>query len=124
MSNPQQPEVRRSERVPALTPDASEAELSARTIPAVDSPDGPVPEAQRPGSPSGGAPDTPDLDAFAERLGVVSDEDEPSDVADVTGVHDDDPLHRRRPGLFRALVGVGLTGVVGIPVARRLIGRR
>lgn len=84
MPNPQQPEVRRSERVPALDPDASEAVLSAQeSPPAVDSPDGPVPEEQRPGHRPEQDQDKPDLDAMAERLGVVSDDDVPDDAPHV-----------------------------------------
>lgn len=49
MPNPQQPELRRSERVPALTPDASEAELSAEDTPEVEGNHAPVPPEQRPG---------------------------------------------------------------------------
>lgn len=84
MPNPQQPEVRRSERVPALDPDASEAVLSAQEpLPAVDSPDGPVPGDQRPGHRPEQDQDKPDLDAMAERLGVISDDEEPDDAPHV-----------------------------------------
>ena len=84
MPNPQQPEVRRSEKVPALDPDASEAVLSAQApLPAVDSPDGPVPEDQRPGHRPAQDQDKPDLDAMAKRLGVVPDDEVPDDAPHV-----------------------------------------
>lgn len=78
MPNPQQPELRRSERVPALDPDATEAKLTAeRKLREPTDPRAPVPEHQRPGHHPDQDQDKPDMDAFAARLGVVSDEDEP-----------------------------------------------
>lgn len=79
MSKPQQPELRRSERVPALSPDAMEAELEATPEIDVDPPppngpdtDGPVADGTAP------VQDKPDLDEMAEALGVEAPEDERS----------------------------------------------
>jgi hypothetical protein len=83
MAKPQQPELRRSGRVPALDPDASEAKLSAERPHRGSDPDGPVPEDQRPGHHPEHEQDKPDLDAFAERLGIVSEQDEPDDAPHV-----------------------------------------
>ena len=80
MANPQQPELRRSERVPALDPDASEAELSGRRRPETTDRSGEIPEEQRPGHRPDDEEDKPDLDAFAERLGVAPEGAEPADA--------------------------------------------
>ena len=80
MAKPQQPELRRSERVPSLSPDASEAELSAQSVPATTDPDAPIPEEQRPGHDPEFDQDKPDMDAMAERLGVVPEGEEPDDA--------------------------------------------
>lgn len=85
MANPQQPELRRSGNVPALDPDASEAELSARDRPNTGGNVGDVPEEQRPGHHPDQEQDKPDLDAFAERLGVKAEGDEPRSAPNVTG---------------------------------------
>ncbi len=80
MANPQQPELRRSAKVPALDPDASESKLSAQDRPTPGGNVGDVPEDQRPGHHPDHDQDKPDLDAFAERLGVVAEGDEPDDA--------------------------------------------
>ena len=71
MPNPQQPELRRSEQTPALTPDAIESELEAdpnRPTPPTDD------ALNRPGQPDDGAEgrdqDKPDLDDVADQLGT------------------------------------------------------
>lgn len=77
MAKPQQPELRRSGKVPALDPDASESKLSAQPVPTVGDTVGDTPEDQRPGHRPEHDQDKPDLDAFAERLGVAAEGDEP-----------------------------------------------
>jgi len=75
VSNPQQPELRRSETVPAMTPDASEAKIDAEKTPGAAGMtgrvDNVVPEDQLK---TGPAPhedqDQPDLDRFAESFGT------------------------------------------------------
>lgn len=93
MAKPQQPELRRSGRVPALDPDASEAKLSAERSYQSSDPDGPVPEDQRPGHHPEHEQDKPDLDKFAERMGIVSEEAEPLDAPHV----EDAPAARFQP---------------------------
>lgn len=73
MSNPQSPAVRRSERVPALNPDATETVLSAERRESPTAPTAPIPEDQRPGHHPDHEQDKPDGDAFAERLGMGPD---------------------------------------------------
>lgn len=79
MAKPQQPELRRSGTVPALDPDATEAVLSAQDDPKTSGSRGPVPAEQRPGHHPDDEQDKPDLDAFAERLGIPTEGDEPDD---------------------------------------------
>jgi hypothetical protein len=87
MSKPQQPELRRSGFVPALDPDATESELAAHERPGTKGRTGPVPEEQRPGHHPDEEQDKPDLDKFAERLGIVPEGEEPEDAP---RVEDDD----------------------------------
>lgn len=115
MANPQQPELRRSERVPSLEPDATEAARSAQSPPSDSEADGPVPEDQRPGHHPDHEQDQPDAAAFAERLGVVPEGDEPRDAPDVTGA----APRRVRP----APIGVLLLGPVVALAATRAIVR-
>ena len=94
MAKPQQPELRRSGRVPALEPDASESKLSAERPHRGSDPDGRrVPEDQRPGHHPDQEQDQPDLDKFAERLGIVAEEDDPLDAPHV----EDAPAARFQP---------------------------
>ncbi|HUG83820.1 MAG TPA: hypothetical protein VMM13_04605 [Euzebya sp.] len=72
MANPQQPELRRSEKTPHLTPDAIQGELEAKDRPDSAGKTGPVPKANKPGSGSGPVQDKPDLDDFAAKLGTDS----------------------------------------------------
>lgn len=84
MANPQQPELRRSGRVPALDPDASEAKLSAQDRPQTGDVVGDAPPEQQPGHRPEQDQDKPDLDKFAARLGVKAEGDEPHDAPNVT----------------------------------------
>ena len=79
MAKPQQPELRRSGTVPALDPDATEAVLSAQDDPKTSTSRGEVPEEQRPGHHPADEQDKPDLAAFAERLGIPTEGDEPDE---------------------------------------------
>lgn len=124
MAKPQQPELRRSERVPALSPDASEAELSAQSIPSTTDPDAPIPEEQRPGHDPAVDEDKPDLDAMAERLGVVPEGDEPDDAPSLTEVEPDEPyaitaIRKRRRALALAIAIPAAAAVVIREILRR-----
>jgi hypothetical protein len=70
MPNPQQPELRRSERNEALSPDATDGRQEARRPMASNGDLGPVPESNRAGHHDDHDQDKPNLDAFAERLGI------------------------------------------------------
>lgn len=83
MANPQQPELRRSGKVPDLDPDATEAVLSAEERPKTSRARKPVPEEQQPGHHPDEEQDKPDMEAFAERLGIPSEGDEPDDAPHV-----------------------------------------
>lgn len=73
MSNPQQPELARSRKTPALDPDAV-AGVAASGAPASTDPVAPVPADNQPAHHPEQEQDKPDLDAFAARLGVATDE--------------------------------------------------
>jgi hypothetical protein len=83
MAKPQQPELRRSGRVEALDPDATAAVRTADRRLDVSDSNGPVPRAQRRGHHPDEEQDKPDLDKFAERLGVAAEGEEPSEAAHV-----------------------------------------
>jgi hypothetical protein len=76
MSNPQQPELARSRKTPSQDQDAVAAVVEGRTLPETGGPGGPVPEDNQPGHHPAEEQDKPDLDAFAERLGIT---DAPAD---------------------------------------------
>jgi hypothetical protein len=83
MAKPQQAELRRSGKVPALDPDASVAKLSAQDVPTTSGSDGAVPADQRPGHHPDDEQDKPDLDKFAARLGIVPDDETPPEAPHV-----------------------------------------
>lgn len=111
MSKPQQPELRRSGRVPALDPDASEAELSARGRPGRGTTIGDAPADQQPGHHPDHDEDKPDLDTFAERLGVSAEGDEPRDAPNVTDA-DGVGTGRWQPQWRRAVIPVAVVAAV------------
>lgn len=137
MPKPQQPELRRSEQVPDLAPDAAEGEIEAQKVPDETVPGGPVPPDQQPGASDDRPQDKPDPDAFAERLGVTGDDrTDDADPSDETDRPDEDKFtepvrpdatshspgrstSRRRSRLrpLAALVSVG--GVAWLIVRRR-----
>lgn len=75
MPNPQQPELARSRRTPAQDPDAAAAVVEGQRQPEAKGPTGPVPAENQPGHHPEREQDTPDLDAYAAKLGVT---DEPA----------------------------------------------
>lgn len=118
MAKPQQPELRRSGTVPALDPDASESDLEAHKRPGSSGPEGPVPEEQRPGHHPDHEQDKPDLDKFAERMGIVSEDEEPADAPHV----EDETPERRSKARTWSPIGLVLVGpVTGILVAKGVI---
>jgi hypothetical protein len=117
MAKPQQPELRRSARVPALDPDASEAELSGRDRPVSGPQVGDVPEEQRPGHHPEHEQDKPDLDAFAARLGVAREGEEPDGAPDVTG--GDASSDRWQPQWQRLAVPAAVAVFALVAIVRR-----
>lgn len=74
MANPQQPELARSRRTPALDPDATEAVLTGQDLPAVDGPRGPIPVDNLPGHHPEHEQDKPDGDAFLAKMHQLAEE--------------------------------------------------
>ena len=147
MAKPQQPELRRSGTVPALDPDATEAVLSAQDDPKTSSSRGPVPDEQQRGHHPEDEQDKPDLDAFAERLGIPAEGEEPDEDEDdvetegsepapaLNEVLDDEPTPAGPPSFIAklplpvklALVGPAVTyvGVRGVyRTVTRIVCRR
>ena len=118
MSNPQQPELARSRKTPAQDQDAVAGVLDGQRDVGADAPRGPVPPENQPGHHPPEEQDKPDLDAFAQRLGVV----EPSERESPSVSPLDSPAARSRAVLIPvvALVAVVLAVVAG----RRLRSRR
>ncbi len=72
MANPQQPELARSRKTPALDPDATEAVLTAEGTPVADRPRGPVPVDNQPGHHPPVEQDKPDADRFVAKVKAVA----------------------------------------------------
>ena len=75
MSNPQQPELARSRKTPHQDQDSVASIVDGQATPSTGGPSGPVPPQNQPGNHPPEEQDKPDLDAFAEHLGVT---DEPA----------------------------------------------
>jgi hypothetical protein len=72
MANPQQPELARSRKTPALDPDATEAVLSAAEAPPVDRARGPVPAQNQPGHHPPVEQDKPEAERFVAKVKEVA----------------------------------------------------
>jgi hypothetical protein len=84
MANPQQPELARSRKTPALDPDATEAVLSAEGVPVEDRARGPVPVDNQPGHHPPVEQDKPDADRFIAKVkAVASEADDGADAVEV-----------------------------------------
>ncbi len=132
MAKPQQAELRRSGKVPALDPDASVSKLSAQDVPSTSGSDGTIPEDQRPGHHPDQEQDKPDMDKFAERLGIVSEEEEPPEAPHV---EEDSKVTRLQPKAEKKAekkasrdrpsfspIGLALVGpVTGFLIAKKVI---
>lgn len=99
MSNPQQPEVRRSEQTSSLSPDSIKGELEAHDRPERGGHTGPVPPGNKALANSGPDQDQPDLDAFATKFGIEENADADPDHADPDRIPGDPKASRgaRRP---------------------------
>jgi hypothetical protein len=122
MSNPQQPELARSRKTPHQDQDSVAAVVEGQRQPATQGPTGPVPPENQPGHRPAHEQDKPDLDAFAERLGIG----EPGTTAAERGPEGaGQPAPRPGRRRLAALVGggVGLAGavlaLVGLLIRRR-----
>ena len=109
MSNPQQPELARSRKTPAQDPDSAAAVIEGERGLGSDAPRGPVPPENQPGHHPPEEQDKPDLDAFAERLGVTgASAPEPAPIAAV----------KRSPAAGAAVVAVVVL-LLGVVLGRR-----
>lgn len=100
MAKPQQAELRRSGKVPALDPDATETRLSGEERPTTSGRTGKVPAEQQPGHHPEAEQDKPDLDKFAARLGIVPDDEVPPEAPHV---EEDSTVTRLRPAEARVV---------------------
>lgn len=122
MSNPQQPEIGRSRKTPSQDPDSAAAIIEAGHRPTDDGAVGPVPPENQPGHHPSTEQDKPDLNAFAERLGIAGDASETAPGA--AGRAD-----RGRPLVVLARTPVlrsaaALVGAVAVLLLGRMVRRR
>jgi hypothetical protein len=112
MANPMQPELRRSEQVEALSPNATAGRQAARDHPSKGGSDtiGPIPEDNLPGSHPDHEQDQPDPDSFAAKLGIVSDTERSGD-----------PDEHIESGEASTRAGVGRVIAGGISVTSHLV---
>ncbi len=126
MSNPQQPELARSRKTPALDPDAAAGVIEGQRDVGEDAPRGPVPPENQPGHHPPKEQDKPDLNAFADKLGVTEPSDrqeEPAFVAEQR--QDPSPLVERvrSRGLVVA-IGAAFAVLLAVLAGRRIRSRR
>jgi hypothetical protein len=126
MSNPQQPELARSRKTPAQDQDSVASVLEGQREPATDGPRGPVPPENQPGHHPPKEQDEPDLDAFAERLGIEESADAAREAAvqTVAAAPYRDTATAPRSRLPRVAAVSTVVLVVGVVVTRRRRGRR
>ena len=130
MSNPQQPELGRSRKTPALDPGAVAGTVGAEQPGAnADDPRGPVPAENQPGHHPDKEQDKPDLDAFAARAGIAPDASPAATAGTAPPAQGVPPVLRptgRRGGLGRAigLASAFITLVGLLTVTRRRRRRR
>ena len=115
MANPQQPELARSRKVPHQDQDAASAAVEGQRQPGADGPRGPVPPENQPGHHPPEEQDKPDLDAFAEKMGVA----EPGSTAAADRATSAEPS---TPGPF-AQNGQGAPTVAPARGASRIVPR-
>ena len=107
MANPQQPELARSRKTPHQDQDSVAGVVEGQRHPGADAPGGPVPAENQPGHHPPQEQDKPDLDAFAERLGIVEPEDGSDDSA--------------REPVTASAPGIPSRGVVALAVAAAVV---
>jgi hypothetical protein len=126
MSNPQQPELARSRKTPAQDQDSVAAVVDGQRDVGADAPRGPVPAENQPGHHPPVEQDKPDLNAFAERLGIAEGADAAAEAAAQTvGAAQEAPGRRRRPRWLAPVAIVAVALVAGFLLQkRRREGRR
>jgi hypothetical protein len=125
MPNPQQPELARSRKTPALDEDAAPGVLEGQRDVGADAPRGPVPPENQPGHHPAEEQDKPPLDKFAAKLGTMEPEerqevlkDEPPSVVN--------PAPPAPAAKRSALIGVAavVALIVAVLAGRRIRSRR
>ena len=94
MGKPQQPELGRSGHTPVVEGQHAREVIQGQEQPGTGGPTGPVPEDNQPGHHPDQEQDKPDLDKFAERLGIVSEDEEPPEAPHVD---EDSKVTRLKP---------------------------
>lgn len=122
MSNPQQPELARSRKTPAQDQDAVASVVEGQRQPGTGGPTGPIPEDNQPGHHPAKEQDKPDLDAFAEKLGVA--ENTASADGGLPGERPVGPLPGSRRSTLIGAAGAGASVVALAVVAGRRRRRR
>lgn len=123
MSNPQQPELARSRKTPAQDQDAVAAVVEGQRGTGADAPRGPVPPENQPGHHPEQEQDKPDLNAFAERLGVAEPSGNDTRPA-AGGAHAQPGASPVRNVPAAAVWAGGLTAVALLVLRRRSRRRR
>ncbi len=123
MSNPQQPELARSRKTPALDPDAVATVLDGQPEVGADAPRGPVPVENQPGHHPAEEQDKPDMAAFAEKLGTMDPGQRTGDFEPQREAADQ-PAQPGRRGMVAAAAAATLLTLVLVVVGRRRRSRR
>ena len=123
MSNPQQPELARSRKTPAQDQDAVAGVLDGQRDIGADAPRGPVPAENQPGHHPAQEQDKPDMQAFAEKLGVTEPSERQGPSEDEQGATVVRSAKQALRSPVAAVVALALA-VVGVVIGRRLRSRR
>jgi len=128
MSNPQQPELARSRKTPSLEQDAVATVVEGQRGFGSDPPAGPVPVDNQPGHHPAKEQDKPDLDAFAQKLGVVEaperDNSTPGKFAPGNFAPGDAPGRMIAPAAVAGAVAGVLAAILALLALRRRRARR
>lgn len=124
MSNPQQPELARSRRTPALDPDAAAAVIDGQGVPGTDAPGGPIPADNQPGHHPAVEQDKPPMEKFAAKLGTMEPEERKEVLKDEpTSVVNPAPAPAARRTALVAIAAV-VAVVLAVVAGRRIRARR
>ena len=130
MPNPQQPELARNRKTPALDEHATPGVLEGEPDVGADAPRGPVPVDNQPGHHPAEEQDKPDVNAFAEKLGTMPPQQRTGEFEPAAATAKDEQpssalktATRSRP-VFVAAVAALLGVVLAVLLGRRRRSRR